>query len=208
MSVDFDGSSYYYLSAPISTYPFTFSCWAQKDTANTGVISLVDASVDNQNFLLYFGSPSYAYFFTQSGASSQQNAGIVIAAGTTIWHFMGAVARNSTSRSCFSAWTSADSTLNINPTGIDRLCIGARGDATPDFYHDGRIAEVGIWNVDLTDEEMWELHHGFRPPQIRPQNLVFYIPLIRPDARDLIGGSYLTQVGTPSAYASHPALFY
>lgn len=44
---------------------------------------------------------------------------------------------------------------------------------------DGRVAEVALWDVALTDEEFVSLSKGFKPSRIRPQNLRFYAPIVR-----------------------------
>ena len=55
---------------------------------------------------------------------------------------------------------------------------------TPQYGHDSsnqeiRMAEVAIWNTDLTSEEISSLAKGFCPKLIRPEYLFFYAPLIR-----------------------------
>jgi hypothetical protein len=52
------------------------------------------------------------------------------------------------------------------------------------FGHDAsnqeiRMAEVAIWNTDLTSAEISSLAKGFCPKLIRPEYLFFYAPLIR-----------------------------
>ncbi len=42
-----------------------------------------------------------------------------------------------------------------------------------------RMAEVAIWNTDLTSAEISSLAKGFCPKLIRPEYLFFYAPLIR-----------------------------
>lgn len=55
---------------------------------------------------------------------------------------------------------------------------------TPQYGHDSsnqeiRMAEVAIWNTDLTSAEISSLAKGFCPKLIRPEYLFFYAPLIR-----------------------------
>jgi len=44
---------------------------------------------------------------------------------------------------------------------------------------EGYIAEVAIWNDTLTTDELTSLYKGTKASQIRPQNLKFYMPLVR-----------------------------
>jgi hypothetical protein len=69
-------------------------------------------------------------------------------------------------------------TQTINPNTASTV-IGMRmSNGIPGLYFDGDIAEAGIWNVILSPDEIQSLSKGFIPPRIRPQNLVFYAPLI------------------------------
>lgn len=65
------------------------------------------------------------------------------------------------------------------------------------FGHDAsnqeiRMAEVAIWNTDLTSEEISSLAKGFCPKLIRPDYLFFYAPLIR-----TTGSSIFEATGIP-----------
>jgi hypothetical protein len=62
-------------------------------------------------------------------------------------------------------------------------------------YFDGLIAEAGIWNVALTDDEITSLAKGMTCNLVRPQSLVFYAPLIR-NLVDVKGGLTLTNNNT------------
>jgi hypothetical protein len=68
----------------------------------------------------------------------------------------------------------------------------------------GLIAEVGIWNVALTDDEVLALAKGFTPDQIRPQSLIAYLPLVRTN-QDIKGNAWTT-AGTLTA-ADHPRIY-
>lgn len=77
--------------------------------------------------------------------------------------------------------------------GMNRVVIGcsfsnltAIGTNGGENYWDGRIGEVGMWNVELTADEIKSLSDGFRCSQVRPQNLKLYMPLA--GERNLIEG--------------------
>ena len=70
---------------------------------------------------------------------------------------------------------------------------------------DGRLAEVGIWNIDLTAAEIASLAKGMTPDKIRPQSLVFYAPLVR-NLIDQKGGLALTN-NNSATVANHPRLY-
>ena len=94
-------------------------------------------------------------------------------------------------------------TTDLTPTGINELLIGARRfSGAVGLYFDGSIAEAAIWNAALTDDEILSLAKGFTPDQIRPQNLVFYAPLIR-ELQDLRGGLTITN-NNGATVSNHP----
>jgi hypothetical protein len=72
-------------------------------------------------------------------------------------------------------------------------------------YFSGDIAEVGVWNVALTADEIASLADGFTCDRVRPQSLVFYAPLIR-DLADLAGGRAITNNNTATV-ANHPRVY-
>jgi hypothetical protein len=69
----------------------------------------------------------------------------------------------------------------------------------------GLIAEVGIWNAALTAEEVASLANGMTCDKIRPQNLVFYAPLVR-DLVDQKGGLTITNTNSATV-ANHPRVY-
>ncbi len=69
----------------------------------------------------------------------------------------------------------------------------------------GQIAEVGIWNVALTDAEIASLADGMTCDKVRPQSLVFYAPLVR-DLQDVRGGLTITNNNTATV-ANHPRVY-
>lgn len=42
----------------------------------------------------------------------------------------------------------------------------------------GQMAECGLWNIELSSAEIQSLYKGFAPPQVKPQNLTCYWPMI------------------------------
>jgi hypothetical protein len=70
---------------------------------------------------------------------------------------------------------------------------------------DGQIAEVGIWNAALPAAEIASLAKGMNCAKVRPQNLVFYAPLIR-DLNDQKGGLTITN-NNGATVAAHPRVY-
>jgi hypothetical protein len=92
-----------------------------------------------------------------------------------------AVGTSATSRTVYlNAGNAGTQTTSRTPTTPDRVCIGfARSGGTDTPTYEGYLAEVAIWNVTLTTDELSSLYTGTKADQIRPQNLKFYMPLVR-----------------------------
>ena len=73
------------------------------------------------------------------------------------------------------------------------------------MFFDGAIAEVGIWNDDLTAAEVASLAKGMTCDKIRPQSLVFYAPLVR-DLIDQKGGLAITN-NNAATVSNHPRVY-
>lgn len=66
----------------------------------------------------------------------------------------------------------------MTPSGVNTTHVGARiSSSLRGSYFDGIIADAGLWNVALSDEEVRLLACGASPLLIRPQNLVAFWPL-------------------------------
>jgi hypothetical protein len=69
----------------------------------------------------------------------------------------------------------------------------------------GDIADVGVWSVALTADEIKSLAAGMTCDKVRPQSLVFYAPLVR-DLVDVKGGLTITNNNTATV-ANHPRVY-
>ena len=86
------------------------------------------------------------------------------------------------------------------------MTIGSREfDNTQGIFFNGLIAEVGIWNIALTANEIASLAQGMTCDKIRPQNLVFYTPLVR-DLNDQKGRLTITN-NNGATVANHPRVY-
>lgn len=66
----------------------------------------------------------------------------------------------------------------------DKFSVGANLRNTNFGHFSGLLAEAAVWNVALTDADAAILGAGYSPLFVKPGGLVFYAPLIRPDAAD------------------------
>lgn len=99
--------------------------------------------------------------------------------------------------------TEVETPGGTNISDTNDLMIGA-GDEGGYEYWDGKIAEVAIWNRQLSAGEAAALGDGLSPSFIR-NGLQFYIPLIR-ETGDIKGGS--AGVVTNAVVTAHPRIIY
>ena len=220
MARAFSSASSQYLERsgdPLGSVPFTFSLWFNPDnaTANHPLISLESTSYYDWACLL------------ADGASSGDPLTVNVASG-------GGVSIATQNGFTASSWNHAAGTFDsVFGTYIGSKYSflngtkGAVGSGTTSYmrtpivlrigrhvnygYASCKIAEVGIWNVILTDSEIAALAKGYTPQQIRPKSLIAYYPL---------GGRYgqydldrwknkydLTAVNSPT-WADHGRVIY
>ena len=216
MAYQFTAANSRYLSTtstPTTAAPFTISCWGNLPSL-AGVQSLVSIESGNSNdiFLLYAFSGTQLAFFTQrqGGSFGDTGGGFTFSANT--WFNAIAVERAVDSRSLYLnggtviGGSERTNTTNTGAPAVSRIAIGARYySGSLGGYANGLIAEVGIWNVELTESERVSLARGMTPDKIRPQNLVFYAPLVR-DLNDQKGGLTITN-NNGATVANHPRIY-
>jgi hypothetical protein len=200
MAYDFDGTNDY-IQAPLGTsynVPISIACWFNSDTTNanktlvTLAIGLVGQTTSN-GFHLRITSGAQVQATIANGAGS--NSAAVGTYTLQNWHHGAAVFYTTGSRYAFcdavrSSQSSTVRTVNVNPSNL-LIGQGSGGDFNLPQPYNGRIAEVGVWNVGLTDAEIAILAKGIKPIYVRPESLLYYVPLVR-DINDHVGGLEFT----------------
>jgi hypothetical protein len=219
MAYDFNGSnqSTTSTSAPVTTEPLTIAAWFKSNVANarTAIVSLCDTTgggAVTQPFwaLIEDGAKIGDPICATAISSSLSNGEATSTSGFTVgtWHHGCAVFTSLSSRTIYlDGGSSATNSTLLVPRSqtIDKTAIGCIGRSTNASFYNGQIAEVGIWNAALTADEIASLAKGMTPDKIRPQNLVFYAPLIR-DLIDQKGGLAITN-NNGATVANHPRVY-
>lgn len=201
-------------STPITAYPLTIAAWAKTTDLVTAQILCsikngASASLRN-NFDIRVNSSGVPV--CQAGdASSSSNASAPSGLSSNTWAHIAGRFTDATHRDCAKDGSfGSESTTSLTPSGIDGVNIGAQYYSSGSLNFPwgnggtGEIAELGVWNVALTDAEVLSLAAGFSPRLVRPQSLVIYMPLVR-DVIDLKGRAF-SVVGSP-AVSSHHRIF-
>lgn len=218
MARSFVAASSQYLttgSSPVAGPPFTMSCWALRtvsDGSNDAVFGLGDAlSVSKVagelNFRGWSGFDDVQHYAV-SGATADN---IVTSTKWTAgqWHHLAGVCSSWSSRSVFlDGGGKASGTASLASFSIVDLHIGQDIRSNVGSYADGKIADVAVWDVALSDAEIQALAAGASPLLIRPASLVFYLPMRKGDSlTDWASGITMTNNGTTES-VDHPPVWY
>jgi hypothetical protein len=194
-------------SAPVTNTPCTMSCWfnANNITSSHGLITLTAAGNTTFYLTLYAngaasGDPIQCL---DSGGSATASSATGFQAGT--WHHACGTRTGTNNRVAYIDGVAGTANTNTAlETGINEFNIGSFR-TIANNYLVGRIAEVAIYDVALNASEVASLAKGMKPSRIRPQNLVFYAPLVR-NLFDYDQARSLTNQNSATV-ASHPRIY-
>lgn len=190
--------------------PVTISCWMHTTavTENGVLVSLINSATNAANYLTFRG----AVGGDPVGAQSWDGVGAVAAAlsagsvSVNTWHHVGGVWSAADNRAVFLDGAKTSETTSVTVAGQNQTNVGVFL-ASSTCTYSGQIAEVGIWNVALTDAEMASLAKGCSPTRVRPQSLVAYFPLVGTNSPETdVKGNTLTVTG-PVQFFRHPRIY-
>ena len=203
-------------SSPVSGYPISMACWFKTPNQSNeqALISVADSSVASQMHTLSADGSHASNLIRARSRDGLDNESAATGAGysSDVWTHACAVFTNATLRGAYiNGGNVGFDVQSSDPSGFDQTRLGSTANATPAQFHDGEIAEAGIWDVALVAAEVASLGKGYSPLLIRPAGLVFYASLIRDVAAgswpERIGGTALSEVNTPTVDV-HPPMFY
>ena len=220
MAYEFNGTNQRITAAnPISDVPFTLACWfnPQKDTSNRCLLQVGNFATTNRCTLFALGNVAGDPVRLQV-LGSTATATVVTSTGwtTNTWNHACGTAKltGSFPPQEFAVYLNAGgkvtgtSNVGAPSSAWSSTSIGVQqqnGVINTGTHFDGLIAEAGIWNVALTDDEIASLAKGMTCNLVRPQSLVFYAPLIR-ELQDIKGGLTLTNNNTATV-ADHTRVY-
>lgn len=211
MAYEFNGTNQYLstASAPITAVPLTIACWFYPDTITTRyTLAAINAlNIVSNGFFNISARGDLSGDPIRIAVDASGTAAVNSTTGYTAnsWNHACGVFESNSSRTVYcNGGGSATSTASYTPSNIVLMRIGYFDTAGP-AYMDGRIAEVGVWNAALTAAEIASLADGFTCDKVRPQNLVFYAPLVR-DLQDVRGGLTITN-NNSATVATHPRVY-
>lgn len=209
MSVVLDDASsqYLYINELIGgVEPFTIVGFYKSDslTVDQGLVSLAKSDADISFFLLLLrGATAGDYVVNNArddGTGTNEFTESAIAYTANTWQHAAAVFTTDTDRDVYingGSKGSAAGTEVVAPS-INRTGIGCLYRQSITYYMSGKIAEVAIWDIALTQAEIAQLAGGATPTTIQSGNLLAYWPLLS-DGTDSSGNSKdLSASGAPT----------
>lgn len=196
-------SQYLELAAAVLTAtPFTMSAWFNTSSATTvqGIVGL-NASANTTNYFRLDVDAANKVRMGTSGTFTSTST--TFSVGT--WNHAAFVSIASNSRAVYlNGAGKATNTSGVTPSGLNLTDVGCDGGSSRSNYFNGSIAEVGIWNVALTDQEVSALAAGALPHTVRPGKLVAYWPLWGLHSPEIdLSGSAQNMVITGATAANH-----
>lgn len=184
-------------NVPIIDYPLTISCWFNTSLTNTNqiLVGLYDTgNVSNCALLL---RPTALLSVSSRASSSTVFANSSASHSTNIWHHACGVWSSSSSRSVYlDASNVGTNTTTRALNGIQNINIG-NSTIVASVGLQGNIGEIGIWDLALDARDIVSLSKSLSPRLIKPNNLIFYSPLIR-NTYDYTGTSSISAVNSPT----------
>lgn len=209
MARSFSGTAQYleYAGAALTATPLTWACWFSCNTGITGYLCTLGKSTSFSVCGIRIESDNKikAQAGNDSG-NSMATTTTTISANT--WSHAACVFTSSTSRAAFlNGGGKGTDTTSQTPSGLNRTTIGARNIGSYNQPFAGLLAEVGLWNIALSDADIVVLATGISPFLVRPDALVGYWPLVgkySPEI-DLKGRREMTVTG--ATQIAHPRMF-
>ena len=212
MAYDFNGTTQRLsvTSTPVTAVPLTLACWFRpgRVSSNEVLLTVINASTGDRFALLPLGSLAGDPLRANVLAGvNQGSADSTIGFSANSWqHGCGVFASNTSRTVYLDGGNSAVNTTSIEPSGVNQIRVASRPLISVEgLFFDGQVAEVGIWNAALTAAEVASLAKGMTCDKVRPQNLVFYAPLIR-DLIDAKGGLTITN-NNGATVANHTRVY-
>jgi hypothetical protein len=217
MAYEFAAASSRYLSTastPVSSLPCTLACWFRiTSTSNNTALVTLDSGASSRIQISNNGSTFpkravQAVTFNSSNSFGRIGINESSYSANEWYHAAGVFETNSIINAYFNAniGTIVTSSPEVSVSGINKILVGARTSAgAVGQFHNGQIAEVGVWNVALTAAEVSSLAKGMTCDKVRPQSLVFYAPLVR-ELIDQKGGLTITN-NNAATVANHTRVY-
>ena len=216
------GEYYEVQQAAHSAYPITMAFWGRpRDLTSASIGLSVAKSTTPDDFLALWVDPNNGNAGTRMNISAsngnQDNAYSTTGFVQDQWqHFCGIVYDNNNRAGFLDGGNKGVGSTNprIISGTQDRTSVGRLGDTTPQQQPNIELAELAIWDVALTDQQVADLFDeggglGQAPETLLPGNLIFHCLALTDEGgqiTDTAGSLILTAIGSPSTSGTHPPI--
>lgn len=187
------------------TYPFTINFWFYPTISGLGTMQMVvlHNTVDNQRHAVQINTTTSRLIynaFTTTNALATAGANYTLNA----WNMATAVGTSSTSRTIYiNGGNSVTNTTARAITTPTRWLLASNYSTSVIPTYEGRVAELGIWNIALSTDDITSLYTGQKPTMIRPDSLKVYVPLVRDILDNKEATSSITSTITDTTVVDH-----
>lgn len=193
-------------SAAVTAAPLSIACWFNATAANTvgRMVQLDDGTNTNRFTIGKNGSGNINAFAADAGGTRTAATSTTLSAG--VWnHACGVFSGVSNRAAYLNGGGKGTNGVTATPANVAEMRIGADVSGTNTYV--GDIAEVTVWNIELSDADVADLAKGFDPWFVRPDGIVAHWSLFGRSSPepDFIGGFSMSLTGTP-AQAAHPRI--
>lgn len=212
MARDFPTSAFFSSSSPpVTAAPFTMACWFNAD--NLAVRNIIQSLGDVTSGTSYWamsadglGAGDPFGVFIEQGGQLFVSSGVAFSAG--VWHHGCFVEASATDHRAFLDGTKGTDATSKAPATTNTYRIGRIVHNSSSQNMDGRIAWATVWDVALTDAEVASLAARVHPFQVRPQNIVSFVPIwgVTSPEPDFVSGGSMTPTGTATKADSIPLI--
>lgn len=195
-------TSNYFSGTPPTAFPITVSLWFKVSTASETLFRCDKPDTDNISLVIN-GTPKLSVSELENDPFAFGEAIPSPTVSLNTWYHACGIWVSSSSRIAYlngANKTSNTTTVGADVAGFDDMGIGGDGSFAGT---DSSLAEFGMWDVQLTDDEVAALGKGFSCHLIRPGNLIKHIPLIRNE--QTLRDSDVTETGTVPV-TDHPPI--
>ena len=213
MARGFDGSYNNRLERALTVvpdYPISVHCLANIQGGSGTKTAFSIGDKDRNNYYLSLdavdnGDGTHDLVATRTFFSGGgNNTGVAQPEGA--WFGFGAAVDAATVNAYVDGTEHAASIAAGSGVNIDEVVVGNLARSSHSQAWNGHVAECAIWTAFLDADDFSALGRGVSPLLVRPQNLVFYAPLLRDEDNDLFGGGGLSVV-IGATIENHPPVY-
>lgn len=204
------GSQYAEVAATVPVEPVTLSCWYYATDFATSPNCLAISSGVTAGIKLGFTTSGAAQIVCTNSAGTNGIKNTTTTTSAGVWAHALAVCATASSRDVYlNKLGLASDTTNIVQSGLDRYLINTRySSSSRGLFGNGIYGEQAIWNAALSSQEINALADGVSALNIRPQNLVFCVPMFGVNDPEInLVGDPLPLFAGPTTSNEHPKVY-